>query len=189
MTRILPESIVDILDLQVMGMTVFAHGVTGVAVIVVFAVLMKLFTKQRVMFRFTFIGGIVFFVLWQGARFAYEIYIARFTDLASLYGGFATIMVIVLWVFYSSTLVIMVGEFVQTLQRRFLYGPKWPKAGGKIQARRMDQVERDEERRALLDEDGPNIDPEDISRAIAQGVGLDGDGDDDSDASNGNKPD
>lgn len=173
LTQLLPAFVNDMLEVEIMGTSIFSHGITSVAVVLGFATLMKMFTKQKVKFQFALIGGVVYFLLWQMSRFAYEIYISHLTDLASLYGGFTTLIVIVLWVFYSSMLLLIAGEFVQTIQRRFLYGPKWPKGDGAIKARKIAQVERDEERQAELARDVARLDPEALSRAFAIGMSTD----------------
>ncbi|MCP4502263.1 MAG: YihY/virulence factor BrkB family protein [Deltaproteobacteria bacterium] len=137
--HLLPESLRSMLFAEISGASVFSHLVTANVVVVGFTVLIKMFTAHRVQLRFAVVGGGSFYVLWQIARKLYELYIDRWTNLGALYGGFATLVEIVLWVFFSSTLLLLCGELVQTLQARILLGPKWRK--GKRPARRRDAAE------------------------------------------------
>jgi YihY family inner membrane protein len=99
------------------------------AVIVVggFAVIVKAFTRQRVRLRFSLVGGVVFYALWQGARQLYELYLEEIADFGALYGSFATVMIVVLWIFYSAIILLVCGQLVKTVQRRALHGPRYPK--------------------------------------------------------------
>ncbi len=101
--------------------------VEAVVIVGGFALMVKAFTRQTVQLRFALVGGGAFYSLWQLARLAYEIYLDRFTDLGALYGSFATLMIVVLWIFYSSTILLLCGHLVKTVQRRVLHGPKYPK--------------------------------------------------------------
>lgn len=100
------------------------------AVIVVggFAVIVKAFTRQRVRLRFSFLGGVVFYALWQLARQLYELYLEEIADFGALYGSFATVMIVVLWIFYSAIILLLCGQLVKTVQRRVLHGPRYPKS-------------------------------------------------------------
>lgn len=99
----------------------------GVVVVGGFAILVKAFTRQRVRLRFSLLGGAVFFALWQIARQAYELYLDEIADFGALYGSFATVMIVVLWIFYSAIILLVCGHLVKTVQRRVLHGPRYPK--------------------------------------------------------------
>lgn len=90
-----------------------------------FAIIVKAFTRVRIRARFALLGGAVFYGLWQLARMLYEIYLDSFTNLGALYGSFATLMIVVLWIFYSSTILLLCGHLVKTVQRRALLGPRY----------------------------------------------------------------
>jgi len=136
--HLLPTSLREVMFAEVGGASVFSHLLTANVVIAGFTVLLKMFSPHKVQAKFAAIGGVTFYVLWQIARGVYRVYIDRWTDLGALYGGFATLVEIVLWVFFSSTLLILCGELVQWVQARVLLGPKWRK--GKRPGRRRSQV-------------------------------------------------
>lgn len=105
-------------------------GLTEAVVVVGgFAVIVKAFTRQDVRLRFSLVGGVVFYALWQLARQLYEVYLAEIADFGALYGSFATVMIVVLWIFYSAVILLLCGQLVKTVQRRALHGPRYPKAG------------------------------------------------------------
>lgn len=106
-----------------------ALGAEAVVIVAGFALLLKWFAGRRVMLRFCFAGGLVFWSLWHAARLLYEYYLEQWSDLGALYGSFTTIMVAVIWIFYSATLVMVCSHFVKAVQRRVLKGPVYPKAG------------------------------------------------------------
>ena len=46
-----------------------------------------------------------------------------------MYGSFATLIVIVLWMYYCATLLLLCCHGVKVAQRRMTVGPRWPKDG------------------------------------------------------------
>ncbi|MFZ9888786.1 MAG: YihY/virulence factor BrkB family protein [Myxococcota bacterium] len=93
----------------------------------IFVVLVKVFTRQRVRTPFAVVGGVTFCTLWAAARWLFGVYLVHFSDFNALYGSFATIMVVVVWVFYSSVILLLSGQLVRVLQQRVLAGPRYPK--------------------------------------------------------------
>lgn len=123
----LPPSLVALLEgpLNVSGT---GGALVDVATTVgVFVVLLKVFTRQRVRTIFALVGGIVFCALWAAARWLFGLYLVHLSDFNALYGSFATIMVVVVWVFYSSLVLLLCGQLVRVLQQRVLAGPRYPK--------------------------------------------------------------
>lgn len=98
---------------------------SAISVILGFAVILKFFSYNKVKFRFSCAGGLVFYVAWQITRITYEYFLNEWTNLGALYGSFAIVMASVLWIFVSSVLVVMCGYFVRTIQRRWTYGSQW----------------------------------------------------------------
>ena len=46
-----------------------------------------------------------------------------------MYGSFGALIVIVLWMYYCATLLLMCCHGVKVAQRRFTVGPRYPKDG------------------------------------------------------------
>lgn len=103
---------------------------TAALIVVGFVVLLKVFTHQRVHARFALLGGALFYGLFVLAHLVYDVYIERFSNLGAMYGGFATLVIVVLWIYFSATLLLVCCHVVKYAQRRVLHGPRWPKDGG-----------------------------------------------------------
>jgi membrane protein len=123
----LPETLTAFLRGPLEPGSWMASVVEGVYVISGFAIILKTFTRQHVRLRFSIVGGAAFFGLWQLARELYEVYLHDIADFGALYGSFATVIVIVLWIFYSSIVLLLCSHLVKSLQRRALHGPRYPK--------------------------------------------------------------
>jgi YihY family inner membrane protein len=109
------------------GATPLGALATALFLVVGFAVLLKVFSAQEVQLRFAFIGGVCFMVSLQGAHRVYDFYLARLTNIGAVYGSFATLIVIVLWIYFSATLLLICCHVTKTVQRRVTVGPRWPK--------------------------------------------------------------
>lgn len=94
--------------------------------VLVYAAILKAFTQEKVRMRFALTGGTLFLTLFVIARKIYEIYLEDIANLGAVYGSLAAVMTVVLWIFYLSTIVLICGYFTRTLQRRVLYGRRYP---------------------------------------------------------------
>jgi len=103
--------------------------VTGGGIVIGFVVLVRVFSPHDVRVRFAFFGGLVFYVFFQAAHYGYDLYLARLTDVGAMYGSFATLIVIVLWMYYCATLLLLCCHGVKVAQRRLTVGPRWAKDG------------------------------------------------------------
>ena len=71
----------------------------------------------------------VFLVFFEAAHAVYDLYLDRITNVSGMYGSFATVIVLVLWIYYCAALLLLCCHAVKTAQRRFTVGPRWPKDG------------------------------------------------------------
>lgn len=94
--------------------------------VLIYAAVLKAFTHEKVQMRFALYGGLLFLSLFVGARKIYEFYLDGIANLGAVYGSLAALMTVVLWVFYLSTIVLICGYFTRTLQRRVLFGRRYP---------------------------------------------------------------
>ena len=102
------------------------HSILGLVVAVltgtlVFVVLLKYFSHQRVRLRASLFGGILFACLWMIASKLFGYYLQHLARFSLLYGSLASLAVVVVWIFYSSTILLLCTEFTCVLQNRF-----WP---------------------------------------------------------------
>ena len=104
-------------------------AVTAFSIVVGFVVLVRVFSPHRVRTRYAIFGGLLFYLFFQLAHWGYDVYLARLTDVGAMYGSFATLIVIVLWMYYCATLLLLCCHGVKVAQRRMTMGPRWPKDG------------------------------------------------------------
>ena len=85
----------------------------------VFAVLLKYFSRERIKWKFALAGGLLFSLLWILAIRIFGYYLTNVARFSLLYGSLATLAIIVVWIFYSSCILLLCAEFTGTLQKRF----------------------------------------------------------------------
>ncbi len=93
-------------------------SVTVLIATLVFVVLLKYFTKERVRIQYAFYGGLLFSVLWMLAIRAFAYYLSHIARFSLLYGSLATLAIIVVWIFYSALVLLLCAEFTCVLQAR-----------------------------------------------------------------------
>ncbi len=93
-------------------------GITLAAAAVAFVILLKYFTKEKVQIRFALWGGLLFSGLWMLAIQVFGYYLKNFARYSMFYGSLATLITIVIWIYYSSCVLLLCAEFTNVLQRR-----------------------------------------------------------------------
>lgn len=83
-----------------------------------FAAIFKVLPDATVDWRDVWIGALVTALLFQLGKFAIGVYLGR-SGVASTYGAAASLVVILLWVYYSAQILLYGAEFTQVYARRF----------------------------------------------------------------------
>ena len=109
--------------------SVLGAVVTAAAIVIGFAVVVRVFSPHAIKGRWALMGGGLFFVFFEVARKVYDVYLAQFTNVTAMYGSFATLIVLILWIYYCASLLMLCFHAVKVAQRRFTIGPRWPKDG------------------------------------------------------------
>jgi YihY family inner membrane protein len=109
--------------------TALSSAVTYLAITAGFVVVVRVFSPHRVGARYAWFGGVLFTLFFELAHGAYDVYLHRLTNISAMYGSFATLIVLVLWMYYCATLLLFCFHAVKVAQRRFTVGPRWPKDG------------------------------------------------------------
>jgi YihY family inner membrane protein len=104
------------------------------AISVLFAMMFKWMPDTRIEWRDVWLGAILTAALFELGKFVIGFYIGK-QGLESTYGAAVSIVVVLIWIYYSAQLVLMGAEFSQVYARR--YGSR--RAAG---ARRGDAPER-----------------------------------------------
>lgn len=75
---------------------------SALVILLFYLVTIKLFLNIRIKFRYRFLSGIIFCLLWMAARQVFGIYIQHISEINLLYGSLSSVIVILMWIFYSS---------------------------------------------------------------------------------------
>jgi membrane protein len=114
---------------------------TAIGIVIGFAAVVFTFASHSVKKRFALLGGLVFYVVFQAMHVGYDVYISRLTNLGAMYGSFAAIFVVVLWIYFCATSLLMCFHLVKVVQRRILFGPRFAKDGSWLFVRPLARVE------------------------------------------------
>ena len=92
---------------------------TGIFVVLVgvFTAMFRIVPRVPVRLSDAFLGGLLCAVLWTLARYAFHWYVENIAVFNIVYGTLGTLVVLVLWIFYSANIVLICAEFVSALNR------------------------------------------------------------------------
>jgi YihY family inner membrane protein len=112
-----------------MAMTAFtSHRINVLSVMVLIAfylVTIKLFLNIKIRFRHQLVSAIVFCLLWIVARKLFSVYISHITEVNVLYGSLSSVIVILMWIFYSSLALLFSVEVLHTLHSGHYHYRQW----------------------------------------------------------------
>ena len=117
------SSIIGLLNERLMAyypdVTVILFQVIGIALNIVFTSLVfllifKMLPDAKIKFRDVAIGAFITTLLFLIGQYAISIYLSR-SNIASLYGAAASILLLLVWVYYSATIVYIGAEFTKAL--------------------------------------------------------------------------
>jgi len=74
-----------------------------------FTLLYKILPKARITYKQAAVGGLAAAALWEAAKHAFAWYVAYIADVG-IYGSFSTIILFLLWIYYSSSIMLLVAE-------------------------------------------------------------------------------
>jgi membrane protein len=83
-----------------------------------FSVVIAFFSPRRVRLMATLIGGAVFFVAHLVVSWGYATYLHHFARFTTVYGSFAALIILILWLFFLSTILLLCAETVDFADRR-----------------------------------------------------------------------
>jgi membrane protein len=113
------------------------YFVISIAVMsVLFALIFKVLPDVKISWHVGFVGGVFTAVLFAIGKYAIGSYLGH-SAIASTYGAAGALIVVLLWVFYSSQLVLFGAEFTQayaTREGKPVVTPSWPKSKSPLSA-------------------------------------------------------
>jgi membrane protein len=98
-----------------------AHTISILVPILFFWIATRIFLNVKVRIRHILISGSVFSLLWHSARSFFGFYIAHVTRVNDLYGSLSSIILILIWIFYSAVVLLFAVEIMNVLHNH-LYG-------------------------------------------------------------------
>jgi YihY family inner membrane protein len=78
------------------------HLLSALILIMFYLATIRLFLNIKIRFRYRLFSGILFCLLWTFARKFFGIYIQHISEINVLYGSLSSVIVILMWVFYSA---------------------------------------------------------------------------------------
>jgi membrane protein len=83
---------------------------TLVIIIVMFTLIYKILPNRRVKWHHALVGGAVAGVLWEISKQLFGWYLPRFANYSALYGSLGTVVIMMVWIYYSSIVTVIGAE-------------------------------------------------------------------------------
>ena len=91
------------------------HLLSALVLLVFYLVTIKLFLNVKIRLRYRLTSAVVFCLLWIVARKLFSLYISHITEVSVLYGSLSSVIVVLMWIFYSSLALLFSVELLYTL--------------------------------------------------------------------------
>ena len=97
---------------------VLTYTISILVPIFFFWIATRLFLNVKVRISHIMISGCVFSLLWHAARTVFGFYISHVARVSDLYGSLSSIILILLWMFYSAMVLLFAVEIMHVLHSR-----------------------------------------------------------------------
>ena len=91
------------------------NGVSVLVMIGFYLATVKLFLNVKIKLRHQFLSGLIFCLLWVLARNFFGFYVHNITEVNLLYGSLSSVILILMWIFYSSMALLYSIEIMHVL--------------------------------------------------------------------------
>lgn len=92
--------------------------ISFLVIAVLFALMFKYLPDVKIAWRDVWLGGVITAVLFTVGKFALGLYLGR-SSVSSAYGAAGSLVVVLLWVYYSAQILFFGAEFTQVYANRF----------------------------------------------------------------------
>jgi membrane protein len=96
----------------------FTNLISVLVLSVFFLLSVKMFLNLRIAIRDQLIAAAVFCVTWLVARWVFSIYIRYIARIDLLYGSISSLVILLIWIFYSAVVLLFAVELMYTLHVR-----------------------------------------------------------------------
>lgn len=86
--------------------------------IIAFTLIYKILPNTFVRWRIAFAGGVFAGLLWEAAKIAFSFYLSHFANYSAVYGSIAAVILFLVWIYYSSIIIVIGAEFTSVWNRR-----------------------------------------------------------------------
>jgi membrane protein len=86
--------------------------------VTMFALIYRFLPNAITTWREAFVGGVVAGVLWEIAKRGFAFYLAHFANYNKVYGGLGALVILILWIYYTS-MILLLGAEVASLYQDF----------------------------------------------------------------------
>ena len=103
---------------QLMVRSANSLQINGASVLVMtgfFLVTVKLFLNVKIKLRYQILSGLIFCLLWILARNFFGFYVQNITEVNLLYGSLSSVILLLMWIFYSSMALLFSIEVLHVL--------------------------------------------------------------------------
>ena len=105
---------IPLIDLKVSEATfvskLFAIAFPIILGFVLFFLIYRIIPYRKVNIKAALIGAICSSVMWEGAKLLFDIYIKNYAHFQRIYGSFGTIVVMLIWIYYSAFIILIGAE-------------------------------------------------------------------------------
>ena len=98
--------------------TIYAAVASLVFIFVLFLLIYKFLPARRVPWRMALTAATFTAICWELLKLGFSVYLTRFADYSSVYGGLATLIIVVIWVYYLSVAFVLGAEVAQVHELR-----------------------------------------------------------------------
>ena len=91
------------------------NGVSVMVIVGFYLATVKLFLNIRIKLRHQFLSGLIFCLLWILARNFFGFYVQHISEVNLLYGSLSSVILILMWIFYSSMALLFSVEVMHVL--------------------------------------------------------------------------
>ena len=91
------------------------NGASVLVMVGFFLATVKLFLNVKIKMRHQLLAGLIFCFLWILARNFFGFYVQNITELNLLYGSLSSVILILMWIFYSSMALLFSVEVMHVL--------------------------------------------------------------------------
>jgi membrane protein len=101
------------------GMTrLLIYCVSALGSVALFTMIYKLLPYERVAWRAALVGGVFAGLMWEAAKHVFAFYVVRWPVYSRVYGSLASVMVLMLWIYYSAIIAILGAELASVWSGR-----------------------------------------------------------------------